>query len=256
MNCKVLLSGAIVLASAMLAQEAAPVATPAPAARGSFAWKGEETPFTGDKASFRAHVRLAVEAALGALGCEPAVGTSPDLHVVAHLARRDAEAPVAGLASLVIDLVDAKTGTLVWRSFDSDLSTAALAQATLARGKTYTWRDVPGRPGEEQPFTRTDRHVRNAMEAVMLFRDWTVATDPATADVYVAYRVTATGSAGKEPMTATLTVELSRRVASEVVWRGERTTKVPKPAKLEDAVIDAVVEIARDFREGRGSTAK
>jgi len=256
MNCRVLLSGAIVLSSVVLAQETAPVATPAPAARGSFAWKGEETPFTGDKESFRAHVRLAIEAALGALGCEPAVGTSPDLHVVAHLARRDAEAPVAGLASLVIDLVDAKTGTLVWRSFDSDLSANALSQASFARGKTYTWREVPARPGEEPPFTRTDRHVRNAMEAVMLFRDWTVASDAAAADVFVAYRVTATGSAGKEPMTATLTVELSRRTAAEVVWKGERTMKVPKPAKLEDAVIDAVVEIARDYREGRGSTAK
>jgi len=256
MNCRLLLSGAIVLSSALLAQETAPVATPASAARGSFAWKGEETPFTGTKESFRAHVRLAVEASLGALGCVPAVGTSPDLHVVAHLARRDVEAQVAGLATLVVDLVDAKTGTVVWRSFDSDISTTALSQASFARGKTYTWREVPDRPGEEPPFTRTDRHVRNAMEAVMLFRDWQVATDPAAADVLVAYRVTAIGSAGKEPMTATLTVELSRRDAAELVWKGERAMKVPKPAKLEDAVIDAVVEIARDYREGRGSTAK
>jgi hypothetical protein len=256
MKCKIVLSGAILLSSFALAQQSAPVATPAPASRGSFAWRGEESPFTGTKESFRTHVRLAVEASLAALGCQPAVGTSPDLHVVAHLARRDTEAPVAGLASLVIDLVDAKTGTLVWRSFESDLSTTALAQAAFARGASYTWREVPSRPGEEPPFTRTDRHVRNAMEAVMLFRDWQVATDPAAADVYIAYRVIAIGSAGKEPMTATLTVELARRAAAEVVWKGERTMKVPKPAKLEDAVIDAVVEIARDYREGRGTTAK
>ena len=144
----------------------------------------------------------------------------------------------------------------MWRSFDSDLAATALAQAAFARGKTYAWREVPERPGVEQPFTRADRHVRNAMEAVMLFRDWKVASDPAAADVFVAYRVAARGSAGKEPMVATLAVELSRRGSAEVVWRGERTMNVPKPDKLEDAVIDAVVEIARDYRDGRASTTK
>jgi len=254
MNRDWLLLGAIVLGS--LAPVGVVGQGTAPAAPGSFAWRGEETPFVGGPESLKARIHDAVDGAMTALGCTPAVGVSPDLFVLAHLARRDAEAPLGGLASLVVDLIDAPTGTLVWRSFDSDLAATALAQAVFARGKTYAWREVPERPGVEQPFTRADRHVRNAMEAVMLFRDWKVASDPAAADAYIAYRVAARGSAGKEPMVATLAVELSRRGSAEVVWRGERTMNVPKPDELEDAVIDAVVEIARDYRDGRASTTR
>lgn len=246
--------GAIVLMS--LVSSHAVGQSAAPAAPGSFAWRGEETPLTGGPESLKARIHDAVDGALTALGCSPAAGVSPDLFVLTHLARRDAEAPLGGLASLVVDLIDAPTGSLVWRSFDSDLTATALAQAAFARGKTYAWREVPERPGVELPFTRADRHVRNAMEAVMLFRDWKVAADPAAADAYIAYRVAARGSAGKDPMVATLAIELSRRGSAEVVWRGERTVNVPGPEGLEDAVIDAVVEIARDYRDGRASTAK
>jgi hypothetical protein len=251
-----LLSGAVILAALAWAHAMGQAAAPKPAAPGSFAWKGEGTPLAGGPDSLKARVYSTVEGSLTSLGCKPAVGVSPDLFVVAYLARRDAEAPIAGLASLVGDLIDAPSGRLVWRSFDSDLSAATLAQGSFARGKTYTWREVPERPGVEEPFTRADRHVRNAMEAVMLFRDWKVASDPAAADVFITYRVAARGSTGKEPMVATLVVELSRRGSAEVVWKGERTMNVPKPADLEDAVINAVVEIARDYREGRGSTAR
>jgi hypothetical protein len=250
-----LLPGALVLAALAAVHSIAQSAAPTPAPRGSFAWKGEERPFSGSEQSLRLQLRLAIEESLNTLGCAPAGGAVPDFYVVAHLARRDVEAPVAGLAALVVDLVDARTEKLVWRSFDSDLSAAALTQASFARGKKCTWRDANTDPSVEQPFTRVDRHVRNAMEAVMLFRDWKVAQDPAAADVFVAYRIMADGS-GKGKATATLAVELTRRGSAEVVWRGERTMKVPKPAKLEDAVIDAVVEIARDYREGRGSSAK
>jgi len=251
-----LLLGAVVLASLAHAHAIGQNATPAPAAPGSFAWRGEETPLSGGPDSLTTRIRATVEGRLTALGCTPAVGGSPNLWVVAHLAQRDAEAPVSGLASLVIDLVDAPTGRVVWRSFDSDLSAATLAQATLARAKTYAWREETVRSNGEQPFTNADRYVRNAMEAVMLFRDWKVASDPATADVFIAYRVAARGDARKEPMVATLVVELSRRGSSEIVWRGNRTMKVPKPKMLEDAVIEAVIEIARDYREGRGSATR
>jgi hypothetical protein len=245
----VLLVGVLAAVSAV-AQGAAPAAAP-----GSFAWRGEETPFEGGPESLKARVHAAVEASLSALGCSPAAGVSPDFYVIAHLARRDPEAPLAGLAALVVDLVDAPTSRLIWRSFDSDLSGAAVAQAGLVRGKSYSWREMPARPGVEQPFTRADRHIRNAMEAVMLFRDWRVASDPAAADAFIAYRVTATGEADKDTMSATLAIELMRRGASAVEWRGERTMTVPEPADLEDAVIEAVVDIARDYRDGRPSTA-
>ena len=89
--------------------------------------------------------------------------------MVARVARRDPEAPVSGLAALVVDLVDATSSQLEWRSADSDLSGAALAQASVARGRTYAWREVPSEQGE-QPSVQADRHIRNAMEAVMLFR--------------------------------------------------------------------------------------
>ena len=225
------------------------------AAPGSFAWRGEETPFEGGPESLKARVHDAVETKLSALGCSPAIGVSPDFYVIAHLARRDPEAPLSGLAALVVDLVDAPTSNLIWRSFDSDLSGAAPAQAGLVRGRSYAWRDMPARPGVEQPFTRADRHIRNAMEAVMLFRDWRVASDPAAADAFIAYRVMATGGADKDAMSATLAIELARRGASAVEWRGERTMAVPKPADLEDAVIEAVVDIAREYRDGKPSTA-
>jgi hypothetical protein len=247
-------AGAVVavLSVAVIAgQGAAP--SPAP---GTFAWKGEGVPFEGGPESFKTRVHETVNARLAELGCAPAVGGSPDLWLVGHLARRDPEAPVAGLAALVIDLVDAASSRLVWRSFDSDLSAAALAHATIARGKTYAWRDMPPRPGVEEPFTRTDRHIRNAMEGVMLLRDWKVASDPAAADVVIAYRVVASGGTDNDALVATLAVELERRGAGTIEWRGERTMKVPKPSKLEDAVIDAVVEIARDYREGKPSTVR
>jgi hypothetical protein len=248
-------SWASLLLVALLAAVNAPAQTAAPAAApGSFAWRGEEVPFEGGSESLKARIHQAVETNLAALGCSPAVGVSPDFYVIMHLARRDPEAPIAGLAALVVDLVDAPTSRLVWRSFDSDLSGAALGQAAVLRGKSYAWREMPEQPGVEQPFTRADRHIRNAMEAVMLFRDWKVASDPAAADAFIAYRVMARGSAGKDAMSATLVIELSRRGASAVEWRGERTMTVPKPADLEDAVIEAVVDIARDFRDGKPST--
>jgi hypothetical protein len=241
-----------VLSSGIVAgQSAAP--TPVP---GSFAWKGEEVPFAGGTEALRAHIREVVETRLTALGCSPAVGAPPDLYVIARVARRDPEAPVAGLAALVVDLVDAASSRLEWRSADSDLSGAALAQASMARGRTYAWRDVPLERGEQPPFVQADRHIRNAMEAVMLFRSWKVASEPAAADVYIAYRVMASGNKGKSGMVATLAIELERRGASAVEWRGERTVKVPKPAKLEDAVIEGVVEIARDYRDGKPSTPR
>jgi hypothetical protein len=249
MKRSLLLSGVIVFASLAHAHAMAQTAVPTLAVKGSFAWKGEETPFVGGPDALRAQVRGAVDTALNLLGCTPAKGVSADLLVFAHVAQRDVEAPIAGLTTLVVDLVDAPTSTLLWRSFDSDLSAAALAQASFARGKTYEWRDLPDQLGVEHSFTRTDRYVRNAMEAVMLFRDWRVASDATAADVVIAYRVTARAKAGKEPLVATLVVELSRRGATEVAWRSERTMKVPKASKLEDAVIDAVVEIARDYRQ-------
>jgi hypothetical protein len=234
------------------AQGGAPAAAP-----GTFAWRGEATPFTGGPDSLRAQVQAAVEKQLSALGCTPAVGVSPDFYVIGHLARRDPEAPVAGLAALVIDLVDAASSRLIWRSFDSDLSGAAVAQATEVRGKRYAWREMKVRPGAEQPFTRADRHVRNAMEAVMLFRDWMIAADPAAADATIAYQVVArAGATDKDPMTATLAIELARRGAATAEWRGERTMTVPAPDAIEDAVIDTVVEIARDFRDGKPSAAR
>jgi hypothetical protein len=224
---------------------------------GTFAWRGEATPFEGGPESLKARVHDAVDARLAALGCSPAVGVSPDFYVIGHLARRDEEAPLAGLAALVIDLVDASTSRLIWRSFDSDLSGAAVSQAELVRGKRYAWRDMQSRPGVEQPYTRADRHIRNAMEAVMLFRDWMVAADPGAADATVAYQVIArAGATDKEPMTATLAIELARRGAATAEWRGERTMSVPGPDALEDAVIDIVVEIARDFRDGKPSAAR
>jgi hypothetical protein len=242
---------AVLLAVVVAGQSAAPA--PAP---GLFAWKGEDVPFASGPESLGARIREVVETRLAALGCSPAVGVPPDLYVIARVARRDPEAPVSGLAALVVDLVDAPSSRLEWRSADSDLSGAALAQASVARGRTYAWREVPSQDGEQPPFVQADRHIRNAMEAVMLFRSWKVASEPAAADVFIAYRVMASGGKGKGKMVATLAVELQRRGASAVEWRGERTVKVPKPAKLEDAVIEAVVEIARDYRDGKPSTTR
>jgi hypothetical protein len=254
-NHRWLLPVALVLA-VLAPVRAAAQDTATQAGPGSFAWKGEGTPLAGGGDALKARLREVVEGRLAALGCTPAAGGAADLLVTGHLARRDLEAPVAGLATLVVDLIDTRKGTLVWRSFDSDMSAASLAQAAFARGKSYAWNVMSPRAGVEEAFTRADRYVRNAIEAVMLFRDWKVGPDPAAADVLIAYRVAARGTTGKEPMTATLTVELSRRGSDETVWRGGRTMNVPGPAKLEDAVIDAVVEIARDYRQGNPSATK
>jgi hypothetical protein len=209
----------------------------------SFAWKGSA--LHGDASQVRDLLRQRVEERLATAGYRPAGKEAPDMYVAAYVAMRNPEDTGAGSATLVVDLVHTASGVLIWRSFDSDLSGSSLLAARFANIATYAWKDIPARPGVEPPYVGTDRAIRNALEAGLLFRDWTVAPDQASAGALVTYRVVARGADVNAPMKAALTVELTRSGSNELLWKGERAVPVAKPDKVEDAAIDAVVALAR-----------
>ncbi len=209
----------------------------------SFAWKG--SPLPGDVSRERTVLRQRVEERLAALGYRPAAAAAPDFWVALHVARQDPEDRGAGTATLVVDLVHAPSGVLIWRSFDSDLSAASLATARFSNLATYAWKDIPARPGVEPPYVATDRAIRGALAGGLLFRNWQVASDQASAGALVAYRVAARGADIRAPMRAVLTVELIDARSDTLLWKGEQAGPVLAPEKVEDAAIEAVAALAK-----------
>jgi len=223
------------------------------AARG-FAWKGDALP--DDKEAARQLLYRRVEERLASAGYQPAGEAVPDLWVALHVARRDPDDASVGSTTLVVDIVHAASGVLIWRSYDSDLSGTLLFAARFANLTTYAWKDIPTKPGVEPPYTNTDRAVRNAIEAGLLFRDWAVAPDQATAGALVTYRIVARGADVRAPVKVTLTIELTRSGSNEVIWKREETGPVVKPDKVEDAAIDAVVALAKKVPRSQAPVAK
>ncbi len=209
----------------------------------SFSWKGDA--LSGGDAQARDLLHRRVGELLASAGYRPAGEAAPDLWVALHVARRNPDDASGGSTTLVVDIVHAASGVLIWRSFDSDLSGASLSTARFANIATYAWKDIPAKPGVEPPYVNTDRAIRNALEAGLLFREWTVAPDQEAAGALVTYRLVARGADVRAPMKATLTVEFTKPGASEVLWRGEETVPVVKPDKVEDAAIEAVVALAK-----------
>jgi hypothetical protein len=217
----------------------------------SFAWKGSA--LRGDASQARDVLRQRVEDKLAGVGFRPAGEGVPDMYVVAYVALRNPDDTSAGSGTLVVDLVHAASGVLIWRSFDSDLSGASLSEARYSNVATYAWKDIPARPGVEPPYVNTDRAIRNALEAGLLFRDWTVAPDQASAGALVTYRLVARGADVKAPMKATLTVELVNPWSNKLLWKGEQAVPVAKPEKVEDAAIDAVIALAKQIPKPQGT---
>lgn len=209
----------------------------------SFAWKGSV--IHGDASHVREVLHKRVEERLASVGYKPAAEGAPDMYVAAYAAMRNPEDTTAGSATLVVDLVHAASGVLIWRSFDSDLSGTSLLEARFSNVATYAWKDIPTRPGVEPQYVNTDRAIRNALEAGLLFRDWTVAPDQASAGALVTYRLVARGADVKAPMKATLTVDLINPWSNKLLWKGEQVIPVVKPEKVEDAAIDAVIALAK-----------
>jgi len=236
----------LVTCIAILAAAATAVAQPQAGAgregARSFDWKG--SPLHGE-AQARDTIRKRVEERLASAGYRPAGEGAPDVYVVAHVAFRNPEDTSAGTGTLVVDLIHAASGVLIWRSFDSDLSGTSLLAARFANVSTYAWKDMPIKPGAETPFGNTDRAIRNAIEAGLLFRDWTVAPDQASAFALVVYRLVVRGAEVKAPMKATLTVELISPWSNKLLWRGEQPVPVVKPEKVEDTAIEAVIALAK-----------
>jgi hypothetical protein len=217
----------------------------------SFAWKGSA--LRGDASQVRDVLHRRVEERLASVGYRPAGEGAPDMYVVAYVALRNPEDTGSGSATLVVDLVHAASGVLIWRSFDSDLSGTSLLEARFSNVATYAWKDIPTRPGVEPPYVNTDRAIRNALEAGLLFRDWTVAPDQASAGALVTYRLVARGADVKAPMKATLTVELVNPWSNKLLWKGDQTVPVVKPEKVEDAAIDAVIALAKQVPSAQGT---
>jgi hypothetical protein len=145
----------------------------------SFAWKGSA--LHDDAGQARDVLRRRVEERLAGVGYRPAGEGAPDMYVVAYVALRNPDDTSAGSGTLVVDLVHVASGVLIWRSFDSDLSGASLSAGRYSNMATYAWKDIPAKPGVDAPYVNTDRAIRNALEAGLLFRDWTVAPDQASA---------------------------------------------------------------------------
>jgi hypothetical protein len=217
----------------------------------SFAWKGSA--LRGDAGQARDVLRRRVEERLASVGYRPAGEGAPDMYVAAYVALRNPDDTSAGSGTLVIDLVHTASGVLIWRSFDSDLSGASLSAARFSNVVTYAWKDIPARPGVEPPYVNTDRAIRNALEAALLFRDWTVAPDQASAFALVTYRLVARGADVKAPMKATLTFELINPWSNKLLWKGEQAVPVVKPEKVEDAAIDAVIALAKQVPRPQGT---
>lgn len=211
----------------------------------SFAWKGS---------ALRSDVlRGRVEEKLASAGYRPASEGAPDMYVAVSVAMRNPDDTSAGSATLVVDLIHAASGVLIWRSFDSDLSGTSLLEARFSNLATYAWKDIPGKPGVEAPYVNTDRAIRNALEAGLLFRDWTVAPDQASAGALVTYRLVVRGAEVKAPMKATLTVEFINPWSNKLLWKGDQAVPVVKQEKVEDAAIEAVIALAKQIPRPQGT---
>ena len=220
------------------------------AAATSFAWRAPVVALQADGEAALQQLRAEVEAVLQANGYRPAGAGSPDLLVAVHRSYRDLELMPIRQSTLVVDLIHAASGTLVWRSFDSDFSTAGLRAFRFAGVSTYGFKNVPTKPGEQPAYTRTDRQVRATIEAALLFRGLDVAPEDAGAPVEVAYRLVGKGTEVKGPLTAELVVEVFAAGTNELLWRGTSTGPVVKPDKIEDAIIDRIVEMWATFPKG------
>ena len=220
------------------------------AAATSFAWRAPVVALPADGEAALATLRAEVVTVLQANGYKPAGGGTPDLLVAVYRSYRDLERMPIRQSTLVVDLIHAASGSLIWRSFDSDFSTAGLRAARFAGVSTYDFKIVPTKPGEQPAYTRTDRQIRATIEAALLFRGLDVAPENAGAPVEVAYRLVGKGAEVKGPLTAELAVEVFAAGTNELLWRGTSTGPVVKPDKIEDAIIDRIIEMWATFPKG------
>ena len=251
MRKRVLVACIAIMAAASVVM-AQPQASGKPEGARSFDWKG--SPLHGE-AQARVMIRTRIDERLAAAGYRLLGEGVPDIFVAAHLAFRNPEDTNAGTGTLVVDLIHAASGVLIWRSFDSDLSGASLDAARFSNVATYAWKEMPAIPGVETSYGNTDRAIRNAIEAGLLFRDWTVAPDQASAFALVVYRLVVRGAEIKAPMKATLTVELISPWSNKLLWKGEQPVPVVKPEKVEDTAIDAVIALAKQAPSAKSTPA-
>lgn len=216
----------------------------------SFAWRAPAVALPADGEAALARLRAEVETVLQADGYRPAEGGTPDLLVAVHRSFRDLERMPIRQSTLVVDLIHAASGVVVWRSFDSELSTSSLRAARFAGVSTYAFKNVPTRPDEQPAYTRTDRQLRATIEAALLFRGLDVQPEGVGAPIEVAYRLVARGAEVKAPLTAELTVDVFAAGTNDLLWRGTSTGPVVKPDKIEDAIIDRIIDMWATFPKG------
>jgi hypothetical protein len=237
----------IALAATAVAQ--APAKVDLAAATG-FSWRAPAAPLPADGEAALQRLRAEVGEVLQANGYKPAGGGTPDLLVAVHRSYRDLERMPNRQSTLVVDLIHAASGTLIWRSFDSEFSTASLRAARFAGVSTYDFKIIPTKPGEQPAYTRTDRQIRATIEAALLFRGLDVQPEGAGAPVEVVYRLVGRGAEVKGPLTAELIVEVFAAGTNDLLWRGTSTGPVVKPDKIEDAIIDRIVDMWATFPKG------
>jgi hypothetical protein len=247
----------LLAAAPLLAQNQTKVSTAPgldPSRYVTFEWKGPAVTLPDDGPAVSAKAQAAIDAALKGLGYTESGDGASDLVTSLHIAPRDSEALSFAQATLVVDLIDAKSGVLVWRSFDSDLEPASLAKARFANVATYSWRTVPTKPGLIPSYQTTERRLRSTVEAGLLLRGYTVAAAGSRPDFQVVYRVIARSGGGKKSDEAALLVELLDSASGQLLWRGETSAPTPKPSESEDAIIDAIAALLR-AAPGKGAAA-
>ena len=221
----------------------------------TFEWKGPVVHLPDDGPAVSTKSQVAVDKALASLGYTLATEGPASLVVSLHVAPRDSEALSFAQASLVVDLIDAASGVMVWRSFDSDLEPVSLGKARFANVATYTWKTIPTKPGVIPGYQTTERRLRSTVEAGLLLRGFTVAAAGTQPDFRVVYRVVARSGGGKKTDEAALTVELADAASGQLLWRGETSTPTPSPKESEDAIINAIAALLQ-AAPGKGAAQK
>jgi len=243
---KTTLTCLLLAAAPALAQNQTKVATAAgldPSRYVTFEWKGPVVHLPDDGPAVSTKAQAAVDKALASLGYTLAAEGPASLVVSLHVAPRDSEALSFAQASLVVDLIDAASGVIIWRSFDSDLEPVSLGKARFANVSTYTWKAIPAKPGMVPAYQTTERRLRSTVEAGLLLRGFTVAAAGTQPDFRVVYRVVARSGGGKKTDEAALTVELEDAASGQLLWRGETSTPTPSPKESEDAIINAIAAL-------------
>ena len=201
----------------------------------SFGWTEPEVSMPGSDSVLEGLVRKRLDSRLSSVGYRALADGKPDFYVALHMV---GEMP---RLTLVIDIIDAESGFLVWRSMDSDVSGRSLWTARFSNYETYAWKQIAGL--EQAPiFAVSDTLLRQTISEEMSIRDYE-PSQATTADMLLAYHVVGEGADARKPMNGTLVVHLVDGASSELLWQGRISTTIGDPGNREEQVRSVVKQL-------------